>query len=204
MGFFNIRQGDAPVLKRLADEYALSDNFHPSIMGGTAANHMALGTGDAIFWPTFNGQSAPPAGTIANPDPQSSTSDKYKADKAWTNCSDPAQPGIGPIVDYLNSLPYKPAPNCESGHYYMINNLSPGFLPNGVVDPANVLNGSKVPPSGLRTIGDALNEKNISWAYYGGGYNAALRVAHEVLAGQTPDPDDVFLGFNYCDICNFE
>jgi len=204
MGFFNVQSGDAPILKKLADEYALSDNFHQSIMGGTAANHMALGTGDAIFWTTFNGQSAPPAGTVADPDPQASTSDKYKADKQWTNCSDAAQPGIASIVDYLNSLPYKPAPNCESGHYYMINNLSPGFLPNGVVDPANVLNGSKVPPSGLRTIGDALNEKNISWAYYGGGYNAALRVANEVLAGQTPSPDDQFLANNYCDICNFE
>ena len=35
-----------------------------------------------------------------------------------------------------------------------------------------------MPPSSLRTIGDALNEKEISWAYYGGGYNAAVRVAN--------------------------
>jgi len=81
----------------------------------------------------------------------------------------------------------------------MINNLSPGFLPNGVVDAAGVTSGSKVPPSGLRTIGDALNEKGISWAYYGGGYNAAVRASN----GST-DPQDLFLAFNYCDICNFE
>ena len=204
MGFFDIRHGDARVLKRFADEYALSDNFHQSIMGGTAANHMALGTGDAIFWTTFNGQLAPPAAAVADPDPQSSTSDKFKNDKAWTNCSDPTQPGISPIVNYLNTLPYKPASNCEIGHYYMINNLNPGFLPNGVVDTPSVASGSKVPPSGLRTIGDALNEKSISWAYYGGGYNAAVRVADQVLAGQTPNPDDQFLANNYCDICNFE
>ena len=58
--------------------------------------------------------------------------------------------------------------------------------------------GSKVPPSGLRTIGDALNEESISWAYYGGGYNAAVRVGNG-----SKDPDDLFLAFNYCDICNF-
>ena len=199
MGFFNVQSDDAPVLKKLADEYALSDNFHQSIMGGTAANHMALGTGDAIFWTAFNGQSTPPAGMIANPDPQSSTSAKFKADKAWTNCSDLTQPGIAPIVNYLNTLPYKPASNCETGRYYMVNNLSPGFLPNGEIDAANIASGSKVPPSGLRTIGDALNEKSISWAYYGGGYDAAVRVAD----GST-DPTDKFLGNNYCDICNFE
>src|SRR5262249_20163663 len=111
MGFLNVQQGDAPVLKRLADQYAASDNFHHSIMGGTAANHMALGTGDAIFWTTFNGMTAPPAGVVANPDPQSATSDKYKADKQWTNCSDTSQPGILPIVNYLSTLPYKPASN---------------------------------------------------------------------------------------------
>jgi phospholipase C len=27
MGFFNMHEGDAPVLKKLADKYALSDNF---------------------------------------------------------------------------------------------------------------------------------------------------------------------------------
>jgi phospholipase C len=78
MGFYNVLQGDAPVMKRLADEYASSDNFHQSVMGGTAANHMAIGTGDAIFWATFNGQSTPPADMIADPDPQSSTSDKVQ------------------------------------------------------------------------------------------------------------------------------
>ena len=54
-----------------------------------------------------------------------------------------------------------------------------------------------MPPSNLRTIGDALNEAQISWAYYGGGYNAAVNVAN----GST-DPYDVLIGGNYCDICN--
>jgi phospholipase C len=79
----------------------------------------------------------------------------------------------------------------------MINNLSPGFLPNGEIDAANILTGSKEPPSSLRTIGDALSENNISWAYYGGGYNAAVRVAE----GST-DPVDQLIAQNYCDICN--
>ena len=64
MGFYNVQHGDAGFLTQLADTYTLSDNFHQSIMGGTAANHMALGTGDAIFWTLFQGLSAPPASVI--------------------------------------------------------------------------------------------------------------------------------------------
>src|ERR1700730_11253160 len=92
--FTACRNGDAPVFKKLADEYAMSDNFHQSVMGGTAANHMALGTGDAIFWSTFNGQNQPPASQIANPDPISSTSDTYKADNAWGQCFDTTQDSV--------------------------------------------------------------------------------------------------------------
>lgn len=199
MGFYNVGDGDVLVLSDLASKYTLNDNFHQSVMGGTAANHMALGTGDAIFWTTFASETAPPASQIANPDPVSKTSDKFTADKAWGQCFDTTQDSVKPITDYLASLPYNPSPNCESGHYYMLNNLSPGFLPNGTIDTTSVTAGMKVPPSGLRTIGDELNDNNITWAYYGGGFNAAVRVAN----GST-DPTDLAIAPNYCDICNFE
>jgi len=197
MGFYNVLKGDAPVMKRIADQYTLNDNYHQPVMGGTAVQHIMLGTADAIYWTTFGGLTQPPAASVANPDPVSSTNVAFTNDKAWTNCSDPGQPGIKPIRDYLETLPWDADPNCAPGHFYMINNLSPGTLPNGVVDTVNILTGSKVPPSPLRTIGDALNEKNISWAYYGGAYNAAVRVANGSI-----DPVDQLLVVNYCDICN--
>jgi phospholipase C len=197
MGFLNVLKGDAPVLKRIADEFTMSDNYHQPVMGGTAVQHTMLGTADAIFWTPFQGVTQPQAASVANPDPKSPTNVAFKADKAWTNCSDLTQPGIPAIVTYLSTLPWHPSPNCDAGHFYMINNLSPGTLPNGTVDAANILTGAKVPPSGLRTIGDALNEKGISWAYYGGGFNAAVRVANG-----SADPVDQLTGGNYCDICN--
>jgi phospholipase C len=197
MGFYNMLNGDAPVFKKIADAYTINDNYHQPLMGGTLVQHIMLGTADAIFWDTFQGVAQPPAPSVADPDPKSSKDVSFKSDKAWTNCSDLTQPGIPAIVNYLKSLPWKPSPNCESGHFYAINNLSPGFLPNGDIDAASILTGSKIPPSSLRTIGDALNEKKISWAYYGGGYNAAVRVAN----GST-DPVDLLINNNYCDICN--
>jgi phospholipase C len=50
LGFYNVQQGDAPYFKSLADDYAMSDNFHQSVNGGTGANHIMLGHGDAIWF----------------------------------------------------------------------------------------------------------------------------------------------------------
>ena len=204
MAFYNFQAGDAPVFKSLADEFSMSDNFHQSFMGGTGANHVMLGTGDAIFWSDGNGNPTTPPSHIANPDPLPGTDDAYTVDLLFdgnfTECGDSTQPGIAPIRDYLASLPYNPDPKCQAGHFYMINNDSPGFLPDGTVDTAGIAKGDSIPPVNTRTIGEALNEKNISWAYYGGAYNAAIAFQHNP---QSKDPL-VLIGQAYCNICNFE
>jgi phospholipase C len=100
-------------------------------------------------------------------------------------------------VDYLKTLPYTVKTNCEPGHYYMLNNTNPGFLPNGAVDTDGIAAGTSLPPSSVPTIGDALNDKKISWAYYGAAYNAAVN-----LANGSKNPVDR-LGQAYCNICNF-
>jgi len=205
MAFYNMQKGDVPVLKALADEYSMSDNYHQAFMGGTGANHVMLGTGDAIFWSDGNGTATtPPAEVIANPDPLPGTNDVYTVDLFFngdfTECADPTQPGIDAIRDYLASLPYHPRPNCQPGHFYMINNLNPGFLPDGTVDTSGISKGSSIPPNNVRTIGEALNEEGISWAYYGGAYNAAVALQHDP---SNPSPL-VQIGRAYCNICNFE
>ena len=204
MAFYNMQHGDVPVLKRLADQFSMSDNFHQSFMGGTGANHVMLGTGDAIFWSDGHGTPTTPPSHIANPNPLPGSDNQYTVDinfdGNFTECGNAANPGIAPIRDYLASLPYHPNPNCAPGHFYMVNNDSPGFLPDGTTDTAGIAKGGSVPPSNLRTIGEALNEKNISWAYYGGAYNAAVQLQHNP---NSTDPT-VLVGAAYCNICNFE
>ena len=204
MAFYNVQHGDVPVLKALADEFTMSDNFHQSVMGGTGANHVMLGTGDAIFWSDSNGNPTTPPSHIANPDPLPGTDDVYTVDLLFdgnfTECADVTQPGIKPIRDYLESLPYDPAPRCEPKHFYMVNNDSPGFLPDGTVDTKGIASGGSIPPIKTKTIGEALNEKNISWAYYGGAYTAAVNLQHNPKSN---DPS-VQVGAAYCNICNFE
>jgi phospholipase C len=202
MAFFNVNDDDATFLRALADQYTMSDNFHQSFMGGTAANHVMLGHADDIFWSDGKGHPIPlPANVAAaNPNPKPNTNNNYTVDGNWSNCSDTTQPGVAPIVNYLKTLPYEASPNCAPGAFYMLNNVNPGFAPNGAL-----AGGTTVPPSSVRSIGDALIDKNISWVYYGGAYNAAVRLANinpgNLAAAAALDPADA-VGVAYCQICN--
>jgi len=160
MGFYNMRQGDVPYLKSLADEYAMSDNYHQAVMGGTGANHVMLGTGDAIWFSDGNGNPATPphkklvaAGTpnagvvdeIENPNAAPGTNNWFTEDGygggsagsasfgggTYSNCSDSDAPGVFPVLSYLNSLPYQVNPKCAPGHYYLLNNYNPGYFGDG-------------------------------------------------------------------------
>jgi len=219
-------QGDAPYLKYLADNYAISDNYHQAVMGGTGANHVMLGTGDAIWFSDGNGNPAQPphnqmvaAGSpnagivdeIENPNPQSDTNNYYTEDGygggsfgspsygggTYTNCSDATQPGVAQITTYLSSLSTPINPNCEANHFYLLNNYNPGYYGNGSNAYADIGNLNEtvftIPPSTLRNIGDELNEKNVSWAYYGDQWSTYLA---------NPDGNYVTADNTYCNICN--
>ncbi len=226
MGFYNVLQGDAPYFKYLADNFAMSDNYHQAVMGGTGANHVMLGSGDAIWFSDGNGNAAVPphnqlvaGGTpnagivdeIENPNPQPGTNNWYTEDGygggsygspsygggTYSNCFDTTQPGVAPITTYLSSLSRPIDSHCEDGHYYLLNNYNPGYYGNGSSAYADIGNPAEtvftIPPSSLRTIGDELIEKNISWAYYGDQWNAYVA-----------NPDGLYTTYNnnYCNICN--
>ena len=148
----------------------------------------------------------PPANQIANPNPVSGTVNRYTVDGNFSACADVFQPGVKPIVSYLENLPYSAEPNCQPNHYYMLNNTNPGYLPNGALSGAGNL-----PPSPVATIGDSLNAKSISWAYYGGAYNDAVALSNEAVAANPTSPNlsaaavsdpAHALGVAYCQICN--
>jgi phospholipase C len=226
MGFYNMLQGDAPYLKSLADNYAMSDNFHQAVMGGTGANHVMLGTGDGIWFSDGNGNPARPphnqmmaAGSpnagvvdeIENPNPQVGTNNWYTEDGygsgsygspssgggTYSACADSDAAGVRQVVRYLKSLPTPIDPRCEKGHYYLLNNYNPGYYGDGRNAYADIANPNEtvftIPPSTLRNIGDELNEKNISWAYFGDQWSTYLA---------NPDNNYVTPDNTYCNICN--
>jgi phospholipase C len=228
MGFYNMLQGDAPYFKYLADHYAMSDNFHQSVMGGTGANHVMLGAGDGIWFTDSKGHPARPphnqyisagpnSGTvdeIENPNPQPGTNNWYTQDGygngsfgsassgggTYSNCSDTDAPGVSEVVRYLKALPRPIDPRCEKRHYYLLNNYNPGYLGDGtnaasstvMSDPGQTV--FVIPPSPLRSIGDTLMEKNISFAYYGDQWSTYLA---------SPDNNYVTPDNTFCNICDF-
>ena len=68
---------------------------------------------------------------------------------------------------------------------FTVNTLQPPYQPSGIA-PAEGGNldladagKAPLPPQTLKTIGDTLSAKGISWAWYAGGWNAALAAARE-------------------------
>ena len=125
LGFYNMQQGDAPYFKSLADQYAMSDNFHQSVDGGTGANHIMFGHGDAIWfsnpdgkpgqppqnttvYSTYNGAANPDKGVvqeIENPNPAAGTDNWYSED------------GYGNSHNAGHPPPYTRAPVSGGGSY---------------------------------------------------------------------------------------
>jgi len=233
MGFYNMLEGDAPYTKFLADNYAFSDNYHQPAMGGTGLDSILLFFGDAIWFSDENGNTVPPhnqmtwAGgpvdEIENPNPVAGTNNFWIQDGyggfgtngastgvygggSYSNCSDPTQPGVGPILTYLSSLERPINPNCDEGHYYLLNNYNPGYFGDGsdaYADPNPNNTPFTIPGTTQRSIGDVLLENNVSWKSYNDQWNQ--------YAGLNGFPGDKYqlnygtVGPNsdqYCNICN--
>ena len=158
LGFYNVQQGDVPYFKSLADTYAMSDNFHQSVDGGTGANHIMFGHGDAIFFydPSQKNPYLPPHGVstggttpadtptvldeVENPNPQKGTNNWYSEDGYGGGSFGSPAYGGGSYSDC--SDPTQPGvstivsylrsiridPRCEPGRYYLLNNYNPGYF----------------------------------------------------------------------------
>ena len=190
MGFYSMAAGDAPYLRQLAERYALADNYHQPIMGGTGANYFALATADVGVYLRDGKPAAPPANQIENPEPLPGTPNWYTQSGydggSYVACADATQPGVKAIRDYLRSLPYRVLNdgNCAPGNYYLVNNYRPGYFADGTARP---LGPDKyvLPPQIAPTIGEALSRKGVSWRWYSGG-----RTAQGIDRRQ------------YCDLCD--
>src|SRR5262249_15198552 len=176
--------GDAPYFKELAKTYALADNYHQPVMGGTGANFIALSTGHAAAYLVDGKFAAPPPNQIENPDPRPGTNNWYTRSGyqsgSYVNCSDIKQRGVRAIYEYAGRLPYQlfNDGNCEPGAYYLVNNYEPGFTASGERRP---LGPDKfvLPPQVAPNIGTALAAKGVTWKWYHGGRSADGTVKDE-------------------------
>ncbi len=146
MSFFNMQAGDAPYLKSLADKYTMSDNYHQAVNGGTGANHIMLGTGDADWFSDGKGNPRTP------PD----------------NGVDPAMPGT-PLVGHTTALSEIENPNPQPGtnNYYIEDGYGGGSgspaakSPNANYGGGSYVNCADISQPGVGAVTEFLQAYNV-------------------------------------------
>ena len=160
MGHYDGRQ--LP-LWSIAKRYVLADNFFMGAFGGSFLNHFALICACAPVYPQAD--TSPAKGLIA----------AVAADGVSLKLAPdlPASALAGP--------PKFVKDGALTPDFYAVNTMQPAYQPSGAPAPAGVdpaladpNSPATLPPQTETTIGDLLDDKKIDWAWYAGGWGAAL------------------------------
>ena len=141
---------------KFAQEYVLADHFFMGAFGGSFLNH---------FWLIC-------ACTPYYPDAPDSLKPRLDADgKLKRRASSPDSALAGPPELYDGRV---------TPDGYAVNTVQPPFQPSGVIPPSGgdprLADPARhaLPPQKFLTIGDTLSARGIRWAWYSGGWRAAL------------------------------
>ena len=142
----------------------MGDNFHQSVKGGTGANHVVLGIGDAIWYSDGERQRRrrrrPTRSRTRTRSPAPTTGIPRTATRGgtYTDCADPTQPGVGAGRELPASAAVQARREaCCPDAYYLLNNYNPGYLRRRHASTPSHLHHPAV--SRCRTIGDALERR---------------------------------------------
>ena len=153
MGYYD---GSSQKVWQWAKDYTLADNFFMGAFGGSFLNHQWLVCACTPQFP------AAPASMRAQLDSQGRLLKK------------PGSPAS--VMDGLVQL----MDGAVTPDGFVVNTSQPPFQPSGTAPAAggnpDLADAAKfpVPPQTAATIGDRLNDRRVSWAWYAGGYDKAL------------------------------
>jgi acid phosphatase len=180
MGYYD---GSKLPLWRYARKYVLADNFFMGAFGGSFLNHFYLICACIPVYP--NADQSPAQGHIASVSEDGVT---------LTLEADSPPSAANGIPKYANDGNLTP-------DFYAVNTMQPPYQPSGnppapardqrYADPDN---DSTLPPQAEITIGDLLSEKGVSWAWYAGAWQLALKGQG---GGDVPDFQTHHQPFNY-------
>ena len=158
---------------KVAQKYALADNFFMGAFGGSFFNHQWLVCACAPTYPNADKSPAKPSIAVVEADGVTL--------KAAANSPKSAMDGPPKFVGDGNLTP----------DFYAVNTMQPPYQPSGneppkdgdkaLADPAKP---TTLPPQTEPTIGDLLTLKHVSWAWYSGAWLDVL--AH---GNKTPVPN---------------
>jgi acid phosphatase len=188
-------------LYKLAQEFVLADNFFQGAFGGSFLNHQYLICACAPEYPDADSAPAKPSITILEQDSAGHYMPRLRT------ASNPAPSALDAPPTFARSGNITPRNYFGDGKFYAVNTMQPAYQPSGnapaaadasyrYADPGSP---TTLPPQAGPTIGDKLDEKHISWAWYAGSWSAALadgsrpsgQVRKVIYAPETPagNPD---------------
>jgi acid phosphatase len=150
-------------LWQIARDFTLCDNFFMGAFGGSYLNHQYLIAARPPFYP--NADKSPAKGRITVLE-----GDDPKGIRPKVTAKSPASAMDGPVQFVPNSI---------SPDFWAVNTMMPPYAPTYELDPtrpgyANWLSAHTLVPQTHKTIGDMLSARGVDWAWYGGGWGAAL------------------------------
>jgi acid phosphatase len=161
MGYFD---GSRMKLWQWAKEYTLADNFFMGAFGGSFLNHQWL---ICACTPVFR---------------EAPETMRAILGAGGKLAKKPGSPSArdGAVQTFTDGLGGQVTPDG-----YAVNTTQPSYQPSGIapaadgsLDLADAKGSERIglplPPQTAKTIGDTLSAKGISWAWYAGGWNAAI------------------------------
>ena len=151
-------------LWQLARQYTLCDNFFMGAFGGSFLNHQYLVAAQPPFYP--HADQGPGKFQIAVVQGEDPTGIHPKlADDSPAS----AMQGRSKFA----------SPDVLTPDFWAVNTIGPAYAPAFTHDPKNpqladAASPTTLPPQEHLTIGDALSEASIDWAWYAGGWQLAL------------------------------
>ncbi|MDQ6640829.1 MAG: acid phosphatase [Pseudomonadota bacterium] len=179
MGYYD---GSRLAMWQVARRYTLADNFFMGAFGGSFLNHQYLVCGCIPEYPNADAPGSPAKGSISQieSDAQGRFVRLLPADGAASSTLAGA-----PRYRLDGTLTAKDA----DGKFHAVNTMQPAYQPSNIVpaaggdprygDPAAA---TTLPAQTLATIGDRLDAKGVSWAWYGGAWKAASAGTPEARA----------------------
>ncbi len=159
MGYYD---GSSMKLWKLAQQYALADNYFQGAFGGSFLNHFWLVCACTPAW------SNPPLSLVSSVD---SSGTRLK-----TSANSPASASTRSAAYVADG---SVTPRLADGNYYAVNTTQPAYQPSATPPPAGgdprlADPSGALPPQSSTNVGDALTAKGVDWKWYAGGWNDAL------------------------------
>jgi acid phosphatase len=177
MGHYSQNASTLPLWK-VAQQYTLADNFFMGAFGGSFLNHQWLVCACTPIYPNAN--TSPAANNIS----------QVEADGITLT------PGTGSPASALGGAPKFAKDLALTPDFFAVNTMQPAYQPSTNAPPAggdqNLSDpsvNSTLPPQTQQHIGDLLNTANVSWAWYGGAWAAAIAARQNGTTGVISGPN---------------